>query len=923
MKKTIIFFLLLYTTLVFTQKEANIWYFGRNAGIDFNSGSPVALTNGKLNTFEGSSSIADKNGALLFYSDGATVWDKNHAIMPNGNGLLGNSSSSQSALIVPNPTISNIFYLFTVDAQENNLNGVNYSIIDMTLNNGNGDITVKNTPLINSATEKITAVIGKTCDSFWVITADTQNFYTYEVTSSGVNNIAIQSSIGTTLGALSSRGYLKISPDGTKLAMAAAESGTFLYDFNTNDGTVTNQRKLDLNFNDGYGVEFSISGNKLYIATGISSTGGQANLYQFDVSNPDINIINNSRGNPFFTYSGARGALQIASNGKIYHAIDRKEYLGVINSPESNKNDLNYIHNGVDLKGRKSSQGLPPFVQSYFLPTTILNAENNAIISNTKQFFCAGKDYYLKAGRIESGATYIWKKDNNIIGTDSILTTNNINFGPGIYNLTIELNNACNTTLTASTDIEFVPQPTLISIPIFEKCDKDTDPTDEKTTFDLTTKEADLTNNNQNVSVDFFSQSDINFTNPLPKNNYINQTNPETIIARVSFNSSNNSNCFTVGTLTLNVINSTLLQTNLNDVIICESDINANDSNAVNSLGSGNNFYDFEKKIDEIINLNPIISLNTHSIEFYRSLNDYNTQSNPIKAPYNDDLFINDSEIFVRITSKSSNSCPFLATFKIFIKPLPTPKGNNVPMLLCTNIFSNNTIDLNAFTGDISDTYQWYKNGEIIPNATDAIYKASSEGTYKVIANSQYSCTGFNTFTVITSSKATITNIKITDNTLNDNSISITVEGDGNYEYTLSNIINFIDGFDNFNYTFTNLPVGIYTIQIRDKNGCGITYSDEIPILFFQKHCTPNSDGFYDTWKILGVDNNFFQSVTVNIYDRYGKKVAVIPNKSHQGWNGIYNGKKLPSTDYWYDAMLLDKNGKIRRKKSHFSLLRK
>ncbi len=167
MKKIVLlFFILLNTTLAFTQEEANTWYFGRNAGIDFSSGNPVALTNGQLNTFEGSSTISDKNGNLLFYSDGATVWNRNHIIMPNGTGLLGNSSSSQSALIVPNPTISNIYYLFTVDAQENNTNGVNYSIIDMNLDNGDGDISTKNIPLINSATEKITAVIGQTCDAF-------------------------------------------------------------------------------------------------------------------------------------------------------------------------------------------------------------------------------------------------------------------------------------------------------------------------------------------------------------------------------------------------------------------------------------------------------------------------------------------------------------------------------------------------------------------------------------------------------------------------------------------------------------------------------------------------------------------------------------------------------------------------------------
>jgi gliding motility-associated-like protein len=933
MKKIVLlFFILLNTTLAFTQEEANTWYFGRNAGVDFNSGNPVALTNGQLNTFEGSSTISDKNGNLLFYSDGATVWNRNHIIMPNGTGLLGNSSSSQSALIVPNPTISNIYYLFTVDAQENNTNGVNYSIIDMNLDNGDGDISTKNIPLINSATEKITAVIGQTCDDFWVITADTQHFYTYEVTSSGVNNIPIQSNINASLGPLSSRGYLKISPDGTKLAMAAAESGSFLYDFNTNNGTVTNERRLDLDFNDGYGVEFSISGNKLYIATGISSNGGQANLYQFDVSDPNINDINNSRGAPFFTYFGSRGALQIGPNGKIYHAVNRQTFLGVINSPESNQNSINYVHNGVNLNGRESSQGLPPFIQSYFLPTTILNAENNVIISNGKQFFCAGRDYDLKAGRIETGASYSWEKDGNIIGTSSILTTNDINFGPGIYNLTIELNNACNTTLTASADIEFVPQPTIAGIPVFEKCDSDTNPTDGATTFDLTTKEAELTNNAANVSVDFFDQSDINFLNPLTKTNYINKTNPETITVRVSFNSSNNSNCFAIGSLTLNVVNLNITNNNLTDVYTCEMDINSNNPNAVNSIGSGEGFYDFYIKIDEITTLNPTISLNSHSIEFYRNVNDANTQSNQIVAPYDDDLFTDNSDVFVRIATISANSCFATINFKLFLELLPIPQGNLTPIPLCINLPRDSspvaTVDLDASTGNVSDTYQWYKDEQLITNATNAIYKASDKGIYKVEAyrsNSSIanSCIGYNTFTVMISSKALIVNIVTTDDTLNNNSITITVEGEGDYEYSLNNSNNFDSGINNFTYTFSNLDIGIYTIEIRDKKGCGITISDEIPLIFFQKYCTPNEDGIYDTWKILGIDNDFFQSVTVNIYDRYGKRIAVIPSKDHQGWGGIYNGKKLPSNDYWYHAILLDKNGKTRKKISHFSLLRR
>ncbi|CAL2101843.1 conserved protein of unknown function precursor containing a type B C-terminal secretion signal [Tenacibaculum sp. 190130A14a] len=930
--KKLILLLFLHSSIILTaQNEANFWYFGRNAGLDFSTGVPVALTNGQLNTLEGCSSISDQNGNLLFYSDGIQVWDRNHNLMPNGTGLLGDNSSTQSGLIVPNPSNTNIYYLFTVDAQEGNGDGFRYSIIDMSLNGGNGDVTTKNVLLVGSADEKVTSVVGRTCDSFWVITADRDNFYAFEVTSTGVNTTPVISPIGFFI-FFSSRGYLKLSPDGTKLVQASSEAGSFIYDFSATTGVVSNGRRLNLDGNIGYGVEFSISGNKLYIATGpdIFSQFAEANLYQFDISNPDITIINNSRGTPFFTYRGTRGAFQLGPDGKIYHAVSESPQLGVINNPENDKNSINYVHNGVNLNGRNSAQGLPPFIQSFFLPTTILNADTDQIISDTKQFFCAGQDYRLKAGRIEPGATYSWEKDGNIIGTDSILTINDVNWGSGIYKLTTTLKATCAKTLDSQVEVEFVPAPTIVSVPPFEKCDSDTNPNDGSTTFDLSTQEAALTNNATNVTVEFFSLSDTTFSSPLPKTNYINTSNPETLVVRVNFSSSGNTGCFSLGTLSL-AVNEVINNTNISDVYVCEIDENANNPSATNSIGNGQGTYDFNNTINEILTLNPTINTTTHTINFYRTQNDANAQNNPILAPYNDDFFTNASDIFVRVSLNSDPSCFSIFTFTIFVESLPIPQGNSTPTLLCVNFPIGTlplaTVSLDASTGNSNDTYQWYFNGNSISNATNAVYEASEAGTYRVETIRQNSqlinpCHAFNTFEVIASSKAVILDISVIDDSLNNNSISISVDGLGLYDFMISNSNLFLNG-TNSSITFSNLPIGIYTITIRDRNGCGDTISDEIPVIFFQRHFTPNDDGVYDTWKIQGVDNDFFRDVTVKIYDRYGKQVAIIPNKNHRGWDGFYNGSKLPSTDYWYNAQLIDKNGKVRTKKSHFSLLRR
>ena len=110
MKKIVLLLCFVFVHLAYSQKEANIWYFGENAGLDFSAGEPIAITDGQLNTKEGCASIADENGSLLFYTDGNKVYNKNHVLMSNGSGLHGNSSSTQSAIVVPKPNSNSKYY---------------------------------------------------------------------------------------------------------------------------------------------------------------------------------------------------------------------------------------------------------------------------------------------------------------------------------------------------------------------------------------------------------------------------------------------------------------------------------------------------------------------------------------------------------------------------------------------------------------------------------------------------------------------------------------------------------------------------------------------------------------------------------------------------------------------------------------------
>ncbi len=147
MKKKALLFLLMFpavfgATAQSVLNHAAIWYFNYYCGIDFTSGSPVSLNNSAMSTDEGTTSISDTTGVLLFYSNGITVYNANHQVMQNGNNLHGGSSSSQSCIGVPQPGSSTIWYLFTVDQGGGSWGG-QYSIIDMALQGGLGEVTSK------------------------------------------------------------------------------------------------------------------------------------------------------------------------------------------------------------------------------------------------------------------------------------------------------------------------------------------------------------------------------------------------------------------------------------------------------------------------------------------------------------------------------------------------------------------------------------------------------------------------------------------------------------------------------------------------------------------------------------------------------------------------------------------------------------
>jgi len=383
----------LFLSLIFTPKtdaqlqNAN-WYFGQQAGLNFNEGTqtPTVLTNSAMTTNKGTASVSDADGNLLFYTNGITVWNKEHQTMPNGNSLNGSPFPNQSTVIVPNPNDVNKYYIITNSVRISEVtSGLYYSMVDMSSNNGLGDVDAleKNVLLSTNLGTKLTTIENTNDDSYWLVSfassvnvASIDTFYAYKIDSTGIN-LTNQSTFIFSQNLSNTEGQMKISPDGTTLAMVNNTiisdnefneiQSLFIFNFDDVTGILSpNQSILSIGGDVlGYGVEFSPDSNLLYFSG--ASQLGRSNIRQ-------INYKSNEMGNfPITIYSGPDPiyGLQAGIDGKIY-AVTSSGNLGVINTPNVLGSGANYMHDVITLSPNTASKELPQFV-----PASISSPEDD------------------------------------------------------------------------------------------------------------------------------------------------------------------------------------------------------------------------------------------------------------------------------------------------------------------------------------------------------------------------------------------------------------------------------------------------------------------------------------------------------------------------------------------------------------------
>ena len=707
LKKTVTLLLLFLSLLTFAQKEANNWYFGYNAGIKFNDdGTVTALSGSQMQTSEGCSSMSDAAGNLIMYSDGRNIWDRNHRIMPNadyfgGTGLLGDPSSSQSCIIVPKKDNPNIYYVFTVDephhqnaavypnqftgtyqeagsdqtipgADDGYNNGLNYSVVDLSVNGTNGSIgnvTTRNVQLYTydptdidqakyKCSEKVTAVANADGSGYWVISHFIDTFYAFKVDATGVNPTPVTTQIAPTVGIEGYRrnaiGCIRASANGNYIAIAHQQIGSvtggnanngvvYLYNFDKATGILSNPIAVVQNATT-YGIEFSPSEKKLY-ASFQNVTTRQGEVWQYDLTAPDISA------------SGLRVAsqkspttMQLGPNGKIYKAINSAGALDVINDPDADGTACDYESSGVTLSGNAISVfGLPPFITSLFSANIIAKAT------------CMGSptQFSLYVNKIVQSVTWDF---GDASATSTQTEPNHTYASAGTYRVKATITYTGGTE-TITKDVLITVPPIVNTLTDFVACDTNNDGLE---TIVLNDKTPEIlgTQNPADFTVYYYTslQNAQDNIDPLNSASYTNVTNPQTIYARLVSNV--NRDCYITTSFNLVLVGKPALNTAT--LAVCDDAVDGSDTNgsATFTLSSTSG---------------QLLSNSGFTLTWHGSQPDADNNRNPLPSSY---YAATGTQVYARAVNSTYNSCVYTYPVLLAVNALP-PVVTNASLSQC------------------------------------------------------------------------------------------------------------------------------------------------------------------------------------------------------------------------------------------------
>ena len=307
---------------------------------------------------------------------------------------------------------------------------------------------------------------------------------------------------------------------------------------------------------------------------------------------------------------------------------------------------------------------------------------------------------------------------------------------------------------------------------------------------------------------------------------------------------------------------------------------------------------------------------NIYGVTYYVTLADADLGVNALPTLYENTQ--NPQVIYARVEDVTAPNTICYATTNITLSVNLLPEFSLDDFyVLCVNNNGTEIVApplLDTGLSVLDYTFEWRLDGTIIPGAIGSSYLVTQAGDYSVTVTDNITNCQRTLNTTVNESSPPIVNATVISLAFSDNNvIEVEVIGIGVYEYSLDG-----EPWQESN-VFEDVSLGEHVITVRDLNGCGIG-SDTVIVLDYPKFFTPNGDGFNDTWNIAGI--NAQPTARIFIFDRYGKLLKQLSPLS-LGWDGTFNGNKLPSSDYWFTVQYLEpSDGTLKQFKAHFSLKR-
>ncbi|MFN6039604.1 MAG: M43 family zinc metalloprotease, partial [Bacteroidota bacterium] len=361
------------------KNRANNWIFGNKSGMTFTENG-IINTNSPINPPWGTACISNEQGGLLFFTDGYRYYNRYQNEMPSSP-MLYSPGGIQTALALKRPGNNSLYDVPTL------LNGgaITFGTVDMSLDSGNGDISDDADSIYlftNSTFHSVDHCNGK---HKWIVTHknNTSEYWSFLQNENGIQNAVISNS-GSINNSTFPYTNLKLSPDGSKLAMTFGNENYFeISDFNNETGQVSGTIKIPLPNTNGTSLEFSSDSKVLYV--GLYSGG----ILQFNTSTMDSTGISNSGFLLPGNYAFGPAAMQMGPDYKIY-VTKSTSTLDRIENPNGLGSSCNFQPNAIPVTVQSYS-GLPGFHSSYFDPIDL----NQFKITSSQDTICNGENVQL------------------------------------------------------------------------------------------------------------------------------------------------------------------------------------------------------------------------------------------------------------------------------------------------------------------------------------------------------------------------------------------------------------------------------------------------------------------------------------------------------------------------------------------------